>query len=283
VAEPLALAQAFLEERPRSAARSLESLTPADAAALLELVPVRIAAPAVARMTSWAAARALAALPPERAAAFVEQLGSRDALPILRQMPVVAREPLLAELRTTTARHYRRSLTYSPFRVGAWINHDVASLGEDQTAGEALQTVIDRGHSDEAVVYVVDRSRRYLGSITLVALLHAGANTNLAALAQQRRTVSDTASLGAVSAEPSWSSSLTLPVTSSQGELLGELSRETLEKALNQNRQEEPTAVGPSVVFHLTETYVQVLGELVKAAPGLEPLSSARTQDRRAH
>ena len=281
MAEALALAQAFMEERPESAARSLESLAPADAAALLDLVPVRIATPAIARMTSWAAARSLSAMPPERAAAFMDQLGSRDALPILRQMPVVAREPLLAELPTTTARHYRRSLTYSPLRVGAWINHDVASLGEDQTVGEALQTVIARGRSDEAVVYVVDRARRYLGSITLGALLHAAANTSLAALAQRRRTVPDTASLGAVSAEPSWSSSLTLPVTNSQGELLGELSRETLDKALHQNRQEEPTAIGPSVVFHLTETYVRVLGELVKA-PGLEPLPSAQAEDRSA-
>lgn len=267
MAEAVALAEAFLEARPESAARSLESLPPPDAAALLELVPVRVAAPAAARMTSWAAAQCISALSAERAGALMAQLASRDALAILRQMPAAAQERILGDLPTSTARHYRRALTYSPTRVGAWVNHDVATLGEDQTAREALQTIVARRHPDETVVYVVDRSRRYLGTVPLATLLHAAPGATLLALAQRQRSLSDSASLGAVAGEAAWSVSLALPVTDRQGELLGDLSRANLEKALYQTRTESPAATGPSVLFHLAETYLGVIGELARVAP----------------
>lgn len=267
MAEAVALAEAFLEVRPESAARSLESLPPADAAALLELVPVRVAAPAAARMTSWAAARCISALSAERAGALMAQLASRDALAILRQMPAMAQEGILNDLPADTARHYRRALTYQPTRVGAWVNHDVATIGQDHTVREALQTIVSRGRPDEAVVYVVDQSRRYLGTVTLAALLHSAPGTTLAALAQRQRSLPDSTSLAAVAGEAAWSTSLALPVTDGQGELLGDLSRASLEKALHQSRGEAPAATGPGVLFHLAETYLGVIGELARVAP----------------
>lgn len=267
MAEALALALAFLEERPESAARSLESLASADAAALLELVPVRIGAPAVGRMTSWTAAQCVAALPAERAGALMAQLGSRDALAILRQMPAPARDRVLADLPTSTGRQYRRALTYPPTRVGAWVNHDVAALGEDHTVDEALKMIVARRQRDEAGVYSVDEARRYLGTATVTALLHSAGSTRLAAVAQRQRALPDSASLAAVAADVSWSTSLALPVTDRHGELLGELSRANLEKALHQTPVDQPVATGPSVLFHLAETYLGVIGELARVAP----------------
>ena len=264
MAEALALALAFLEERPESAARSLESLSPADTAALLELVPVRIAAPAMSRMTSWAAARCIAVMPAERASAIVAQLGSHDALAILRQMPAQARENVLSDLPATTTRHYRRALTYTRSRVGAWVNHDIATAGQDHTVEEALEMIVTRRRPDDAVVYVLDRDRKYLGTVTLAGLLHAPSKSALAAHAQRQRALSDSASLAAAATEVSWSNSIALPIIDHQGELLGDLSRADLEKGLAQDRGEEPMATAPSVIFHLTETYLAVIGELAR-------------------
>lgn len=276
MAEPVKLALAFLEERPASAARSLEALAPADAAALLEVVPVRIAAPALARMTSSSAAQCIAGLPAERASALITQLGSRDALAILRQMSAPARGIVFGALPDTTARHYRRALTYSRSRVGAWVDHDFATATDDHTVAEAVEMIVMRRRPEESVLYVVDAGRRYLGTVAVAALLHSPGTTRLAALVHRQRALVDSSSLSAAAAEPSWSTTLALPVTDPHGELLGGLSRADLEKGLYQSEAAEPLATEVSVVFHLAEAYLTVVGELVQIVPptdGTHPLS----------
>ncbi len=267
MAEPVKLALAFLEERPASAARSLEALAPADTAALLELVPVRIAAPALARMASWAAAQCISGIAADRAGALLSQLGSRDALAILRQMSGPARDLVLADLPAGTARHYRRALTYSRSRVGAWVDHDVPTVSEEHTVAEAVEMLVMRRRPEESVLYVVDAGRRYLGTVPVAALLHSPGATRLAALAQRQRALVDSASLATAAAQASWSTSLALPVTDEQGELLGGLSRADLDKGLHQAEPEEPVSTEMSVLFHLAEAYVTVVGELVHMAP----------------
>jgi magnesium transporter len=267
VAEPVKLALAFLEERPASAARSVEALAPDDAAALLEVVPVRIAGPALARMTSSSAARCIAGLPTERAGALITQLGSRDALAILRQMSPPARDAVLGALTESMARHYRRALTYSRSRVGAWVDHDLATATDDRTVAEALEMIVMRRRPEESVLYVVDTGRRYLGTVAVAALLHSPGTTRLAALAQRQRALVDSASLSAAAADPSWSTTLALPVIDSHGELLGGLSRADLEKGLYQGEAVEPPATEVSVAFHLAEAFLTVVGELARIAP----------------
>lgn len=278
--ESVKLALAFLEERPASAARSLEALAPADAAALLELVPVRIAAPALARMTSWAAAQCISGIAAERAGALISQMGSRDALAILRQMSVPARDSVLADLPASTARHYRRALTYFRSRVGAWVDHDVPTVSEDHTVAEAVDMMVMRRRPEESVLYVVDAGRRYVGTVGLAALLHWPGTTKLAALVRRQRALVDSASLAAAAADPSWSTSLALPVTDPHGELLGNLSRADLEKGLNRASAEEPVATEVSVLFHLAEAYLAVVGDLVHIAPPLDRTQPVSVPDR---
>jgi len=268
VAEAPRLALAFLEERPESAARSLESLEPADAAALLELVPVRIAAPAVARMGSWSAARCIAEVSPDRCSAILTQLRSAQALAILRQLPVSARDAALAGLPTAAARHYRRTLAYPQGRVGAWVDFDVAALEPGRTVGDALDLIAARRRPDETVLFIVDSGRKYLGAIPVASLLHFPRPVELATLTGQRaRAVADSASLATVAAEPAWTTALALPVTNRQGELLGALSRGSLEKGLHHQRATEVVAAEPSVVLHLLEAYLAVLAGLARMSP----------------
>jgi magnesium transporter len=269
MAEALRLALAFLEERPESAARSLESLEPADAAALLDLVPVRIAAPAVARMASWSAARCIAEVSSDRSSAIMTQLRSPQALAILRQLPTSARDAVLGGLPSAVARHYRRTLAYPHGRVGAWVDFDVAALEPSRTVGDALDLIAARRRPDETVIFLVDSARKYLGAVSVATLLHFPRMVGLATLAagQRARAVADSASLTAVAAEPAWTTALALPVTNRQGELLGALTRVSLEKALHQERPTEVLAAEPSVVLHLLEAYLAVLAGLARMSP----------------
>ena len=268
MADALRLALAFLEERPESAARSLESLEPADAAALLDLVPVRIAAPAVARMASWSAARCITGVSSDRASAIISQLRTPQALAILRQLPTSARDVVLGGLPIAVARHYRRTIAYPQGRVGAWVDFDVAALEPSRTVGDALDLIAARRRPDETVIFIVDSARKYLGAITVATLLHFPRMIGLATMMDQRaRAVADSASLAAVAAEPAWTTALALPVTNRQGELLGALTRVSLEKGFHHERLREVVPAEPSVVLHLLEAYLAALAGLARLSP----------------
>lgn len=263
MAEPLALAQAFLEARPASAARALESLEPSDAAALIELVPVRISSPALGRMTAWAAAQCLSRVQPDRAGAILGQLQSPEALAILRQMPRERRDELLGLLPEALSRHYRRTLTYPASQVGAWVDHDIAVLEQDRAVGDALDLLRARRRPEDSAIFVVDGNRRHLGLVFTPALLHLERGVQLAAVAdRQVHPVPDSAPLAAFANDPVWASTLLLPVVSRQGELLGGLRRNNLDKARFAERiPDAPSGTAP-LVFQLLEAYVVVLAGL---------------------
>jgi Mg/Co/Ni transporter MgtE len=219
-------------------------------------------------MASWSAARCIAAVSSDRTSAIITQLRSPQALAILRQLPTSARDAVLGGLPSAAARHYRRTLAYPHARVGAWVDFDVAALEPSRTVGDALDLIAARRRTDETIIFIVDPARKYLGAVTVAALLHFPRMVELATLAhQQARAVVDSASLAAVAAEPAWTSTLALPVINRQGEFLGALTRVSLEKGLHHERLTEVAAAEPSVVLHLLEAYLAVLAGLTRMSP----------------
>jgi Mg/Co/Ni transporter MgtE len=219
-------------------------------------------------MASWSAARCIAAVSSDRTSAIITQLRSPQALAILRQLPTSARDAVLGGLPSAAARHYRRTLAYPHGRVGAWVDFDVAALEPSRTVGDALDLIAVRRRPDETVIFIVDSARKYLGAVTVATLLHFPRMIGLATMMDQRaRAVADSASLAAVAAEPAWTTALALPVTNRQGELLGALTRFSLEKGLHHERLTEVVAAEPSVVLHLLEAYLAVLAGLARMSP----------------
>ena len=271
------LALTFLEERPESAARSLEALDPADAAALLGVLPVRVAAPAVAQMTSWTAARCIALVAPDRASAILAELQTRDATAILRQLGPEERDALLETLPVSVARHFRRTLTAPRTRVGAWVDHDVPVIDANQTVGAALDLLAARRRTDDSVVFLVDSSRAHAGVVAVGSLLHAARHVKLTTIAdRQLRPVFASASLGTALVHAGWNRYLLLPVTYPQGEFLGAVNRAALEKGVKDARLTQPDRWEPSILVDIVEAYVVVVAGLARATPTLDPTGAAR-------
>ena len=277
------LALAFLEDRPESAARALEALDPADAAALLGALPVRVAAPAVAQMTSWAAARCIALVAPDRASAILAELQTRDATAILRQLGPAGREALLDTLPVSVARHFRRTLTAPRARVGAWVDHDVPVIDAAQTVGDALDLLAARRRTDDSMIFLVSDSRSYAGVVAVGSLLHAARPVKLATIAdRQLRPVFASAALGTALVRPGWNSYLLLPVTYPQGEFLGAVNRAALEKGVRDARMAQPDRWEPSILVDMIEAYVVVVAGLARATPTLDPGGAARGRGKAA-
>jgi Mg/Co/Ni transporter MgtE len=235
------LTLAFLRERPESAARAIEGLPVDDAATILGTVPVRIAAPVVGAMSSAAAARAALKLPAETAAAICESLPWADASALLRQLDADGRSALLEQLPTTLASRFRRSLAYVEHAVGAWIEMDLPVIVEDRTVAEATRLL--EGHRQYSASHLLlsDQAQRSTGIVSLASLLRAEPDTELTVLAQRDcRPVRDMAPVATVAALPDWEATSILPVVNHRGELLGGITRRTLNAALRNLSHAEP-------------------------------------------
>ena len=64
---------AFIESKPQSAARTLESLNPDDAAALIEALPALTAVISFGEISPWSAARYLDVISAERSTGIIKK------------------------------------------------------------------------------------------------------------------------------------------------------------------------------------------------------------------
>jgi len=103
MAEPEALTLTYISAHPAEAARVLERIPGADAAALFATVPARAAAPVLTAMLPSAAARILGSLDDAPALALLAASGVQAAVTMLRYIPEPRRSRLLGGLPTATA------------------------------------------------------------------------------------------------------------------------------------------------------------------------------------
>ena len=251
------LTLAFLQQRPESAARTLEGLSAADAAEILRRMPARIAAPVAAAMSSSSAARCAAELPADVAAALCAALSWSDAAAVLRQLEPRAREAVLAELPAKLAQRFARSLAYSADVVGAWIELDIPAVPDDRSVAEALQLLARSAGDSGSHLLLTDAAQRHTGSLPLDALVKSASTAALSELARRDLPpLRDSASLASVTGSPGWDVATVLPVVSHRGELLGGLTRRTLHKAIDQAAA-PPQPAGTSLTGALLRAYLQ--------------------------
>ena len=136
-----ALVAAYLRLHPESAARLLESMTAAQANAVLNAVDIATAAPVVGHMLPTCAAACIERQPPAEAALLLERLGSRESVAVLRHLPRELRENVLSSLGPQWLMAFKLLLSYPINTVGAWIEPRVLTLPDDCTCGEARDRV----------------------------------------------------------------------------------------------------------------------------------------------
>jgi len=275
MAELPQLTLAFLQSQPSSAARAIEVLPPANAAALLENVPVRISAPVLAAMTSLAAARCIALLPPEIGAALCEALSWPDTSALLRQLDTAHRDAILSQLPAATARRFSRSLGYLESEVGTWVNMDAPAMNEDRTVGEAMKLLARLPDFTFSHLILTDDTQQYKGLVALSALLRTNTTVALAAIAKRDcRAVRDRASVGTVASSHDWDTTTLLPVVNHRGELLGGLTRTALNRALHARRGAAPVASHSMLATLLDAYFVAgdgLLRMMLRAGDAREP------------
>jgi magnesium transporter len=271
MADAETLSQAFMRAHPAEAARVLEALAPADAAALLARVPARLSAPVFAAMLPNAAARGLAGLEDEQALALLGELGTQPLVAVLRHVGEPRRSRLTAGLPTAAALASKLLLGYVEDAVGAWTDPDVLALPGATQAADALERV---RHVEATVqrVFVTAAGGRLEGWVPLPVLLRAPATATLASIMTRPESVlSAQTPLAGAAAHPGWERSSALPVLEAGERLVGVLTRDALTRALGRTARVPPGAGPDSLGGMLVRGYWDALSGGAAAMATLLP------------
>jgi Mg/Co/Ni transporter MgtE len=228
------LTLAYLEQAPASAAKVLQEMGIGEAAAFLETVPARLAAPVVNSMIPAMSARCLERLPVELGAAILRNLAQHDATSLLRLVRVEMRNAILAELPSSMAKRLHRSLQHSLNSVGAWIDPDIPLLSPDHTVDDALRYLRDTRTASHIFLESASNGR-FLGTISVHELLRSERLTPLAQLPiHEIAPLSNRMALASAALHPAWDDYLVLPVVGRRHNVLGGLSRTALRRGVHE-------------------------------------------------
>ena len=265
------LTLAFVQSRPQTAARVLDDLEPADAAAFLVSIPARLGAPLLSAMQPARAARAVSLQPPEQGAAMVRAMSHLDCLTVVRLLSDVERAALYAELPEQIVRNVRRSLEYPRETVGAWMDLSIAMLQATTRVDEARRYV-RRG--DSAVlhhVFVTGAGHRLEGAVSTAALIRAEDRTLLGAIVDAQVTpLSNRALLRLTAQLPAWDVFSLLPVVGRKGNVLGGLSRADLRRGLAEIRADEMPRSRAHMTSQLFDAWLVAASGMSRALLGRE-------------
>ena len=279
---PPRLTLAILERRPDATASVLAGLDPADAAAFLESVPDRLAAPVLAGMAPWSAARCLELLAPAHAAGALQHMAFLDAVSVLRLVGEDGFDLMLKQMPTSTAARFRNSLKYPRGTVGAWMDYSVPTFAADTPAAEALKYAKRPSAKVESHLFV-DSAGEFAGAVSIGDLLRSDRRTPLAEIMDRSvRPLSNRAMLTTIASLPDWDTYPMLPVVGRRRNVLGGLTRGGLRKGLSEDRsQQAAPESGPMLAHIFNSFFVSATGLLrVMTEPAEEP---ARPSARETH
>lgn len=265
----------FLEGRPQAAAQVLEGLDAADAAAFLEDVPGRVAAPVMERMAVLPAAARLALLSPEGAAGVLREMSYPHASAMLRTLDRQQIDTTLGQLPARLREDFNRSLRYPAGSVGAWMTHRVAALPGERTAADALTYARQHAADIACHLFVVDSSNELAGAVSLAALLGAEPSQPLATMTGRRVSpLSSSAALASISRRPEWDAFPVMPVVGRGRRLVGSLSREMMRHGLQSERRPLSGGGGDSILVRLAGAWLVTCAGTLALAAGAPPAST---------
>jgi len=272
-----ALSYAFIESHPADAARVLERLAPASAAALLLSAPLRLSSPVLRQMLPLAGAHCLEQLDDTVVAGLLQGMGAQAAVAQLRYFDTERRKRLLVQLPTALTIAYEVLLSYSDDSVGAWMDPRVLALPADMTVGESLERV--RSSADTLVddPYVIDRDQCLLGYVGLADLLRAGNSTTLVRLVRPSvHRLPAQSQLGGVREHQGWRDTSTLPVVEKGERLVGMLTHSAMQRALTTGSNTQIQNSMEGTLVGIASAYWFGVSSLVQALIGLLPVDSSK-------
>lgn len=248
-AQKLELALAFLQSHPDAAAAILEHQAAEDVANLFQDIPHRIGARVLERMLPQYTARLCKLMPADHCAAMLAMMNYSIVAAILRFSSTDHRKQLLNLLPEKIRIACLLILNYPEDTVGAWMICQAASVPDDISVEQALNTLLAQ---DDLVlietIFVVDRDRVLLGELSYAALLRAPPETAITSLlALKIPVILARMKLESAITLEIWEHRDAVPIVNRQGHFVGVLRHVDLRRGIAQvaNVIEAPSGSDP--------------------------------------
>jgi len=269
------LSYAFLEHHPTDAARVIERLAPASAAALLQSAPLRLAAPVLRQMLPLAGARCLERLADVDAAGLLRSVGAQAGVALLRNLDAARRASLLAQLPSALTLAYELLLGYPEDSIGAWMDPRPPAFPADMSIGEVLERVRTADEAFANDPFVIDRNQRLLGYVSFAELLRGEAAAPLSRLQRPcPHRLPAQAPLRGLPEHPAWHEAAALAVVGADNRLVGSLTHAALLRALSLAPAKPAPADVDETLAGLASAYWFGVDALIQALISLLPVKS---------
>ena len=212
--------------------RVLTTLSPQEAADLIEEIPDEHASDLIER------------LPAKKAASILSAMDVDDQVDVIADMHDDDAEAILAEMTPEDAAHVRRLIRYDPDVAGGLMSTDYLAYGESVLVGDVISDLSQRaderdGSEHDAHVYVVSVSGKLIGVLDLRDLVLARRSTPLAALLKPSLFVRAEATLDELEAFFERYAFQAVPVIDEHQGLVGVVGRDEVADAIANRSQEE--------------------------------------------
>lgn len=228
---------------PSDVADLVEGLAEEAQVAVLSALPTELASETLAEMEEGETrGDLLAALDPERGAELIHELADDDAADLIAELEPGEQQRILDELPASEAGELVDLLRYDEESAGGLMTRDLVAVERSLTAAEALEQVRIQGREveDFYTVFVVDATRRLLGTLRLDDLVIADLGSGIDVLVEE--TVAsvlpevDQEEVGRLIARYNLAA---LPVVSADGELLGRITFDDVIDAIEAEQTED--------------------------------------------
>lgn len=253
----LKLSQHFLKEEPQSAALRIETMTAEQGAFLLAKVPLKIAANVLSVMDSRYAYSLLQALKNERVIEILASMELADVAAIIRFGQADHQQELLSAMPIRRQNMCKLLISYPRNTIGSLVKTDLLLVDEKMKVSEALFRIKKHAASDSQFVYVVNRKKQLVGTITVLALFGKPKDIQLSTILLEIPTILN----GAIDLETAvsldcWRTTDFACISNRQSEFIGILRHVSLRRAQSKdrsNRFDDGSVLG-EVVFGYAET-----------------------------
>jgi magnesium transporter len=218
------LREAFTEMDPADVAEVIEDLPAKDSGVLFRLLPRDMAALAFEYLPPHQQSELVSTLGNEELKNLLNEMAPDDRTRLLEELPAEVTRRVLTTLSPAELKVARELLGYPERSAGRYMTPEFLTLPENLTAAEALDYVRGHGQGRETlnVLYITDERRRLLDDVRLAALVLAKPDTRVSDIHdRQLVSIPATADRSEIISLFEKYDRVALPVTDSQGVLLG--------------------------------------------------------------
>lgn len=225
----LALSHLFCENHPSDAASILVRLPTEFVAGFLSSLPPARGIDLIRHMPTAYATQLLGCFAGDHSARLLAHADFSTAARLLRPLPAWQRDLLMAEMNAAQTEQLSRILHYPPGSVGNLVEIPVFTGLGDWSVKHSQREIKRISQHKICEFPVVDHEHRYLGSVSVHALLSGRDNRRLDELCEAKElALPSHSTIASVIHHPVWNNSLSIAVIDRAGILLGLLHRSVL-------------------------------------------------------